>query len=636
MPISRINFNFIIGVVLLAAAAFVSYALITQAASAEDIVYPVPELGNCQNETACRSYCDQPKNMDACVRFAEKHNLIPDEELKKAKKFIAAGKKGPGGCDSHSSCETYCNDVNHINECLAFAEKNNMMDERELEEAKKVQAALAKGAVLPGGCRNKNECENYCQSAEHVEECMAFAETAGFLPPEEIDNAKKFLAAVKKGVKPPPCSGSRDCDAYCAESEHFEECIVFAEAAGFMSPEEIEIARKTGGKGPGGCRGRECKDFCENESNFEICLNFAAEHGMIKPEEIELARKTGGKGPGGCHGRKECEDFCQNPANQETCFSFAKERGLIKEDDLRRMEEGRQRMAESFQQAPPEVKECLNNALGADFMEKLQSGGAMPSHEVGEKMHQCFEQAFRSGGPDGMGMPRPEGEGEWEKSEDGQPGMHRGFDMPPQIQDCLKAVVGEEVLNNLRSGQASPPPDFNDKMRACFEKMRSGGEFPMPERDGDEGEEHQGDQDRFLKQGICPAMPTVSECPLGQKRVSVFSSPECGTYYSCVPEGAQQLPENTPSPEGFKEMMPSGETMPSPEQMRQMMEQKTQEQIQQQYLQPPEGSYTPPSYTPPPSGTSPENSTPPPSVSVPEKSFLANLLDSFIGLIIVR
>ena len=34
---------------------------------------------------------------------------------------------------------------------------------------------------------------------------------------------------------------------------------------------------------------------------------------------------------------------------------------------------------------------------------------------------------------------------------------------------------------------------------------------------------------------ICPALPTVNACPLDQERQVSYQSPECGTYYSCVP-----------------------------------------------------------------------------------------------------
>lgn len=32
---------------------------------------------------------------------------------------------------------------------------------------------------------------------------------------------------------------------------------------------------------------------------------------------------------------------------------------------------------------------------------------------------------------------------------------------------------------------------------------------------------------------ICPALPTVESCPAGDEKTIAFSSPECGTYYSC-------------------------------------------------------------------------------------------------------
>lgn len=367
----------------------------------EDIQFPVAELGNCQSEVECRSYCEKPKNTKVCLDFAEKHNLISEEELAKARKFFEVG-KGPGGCTTEESCKSYCDDVSHIDECIAFAEENDFLPPEELEEAKKVQTALAQGAQLPGNCRSKTECDNYCGDSAHMEECIAFAEAAGFIPADELEEAKKVLEAVRKGAKPPPCRGRAQCDAYCGEPEHFEECISFAEAAGFVSSEEAAMARKTGGQGPAGCRGREeCDRFCQDENNLEVCLAFAKEHGLISEKDAEMARKTGGKGPGGCRGREECEDFCEDPTNQEICFNFAKEHGLIPEEDLRAMEQGRTRMMEGLSQAPPEVMACLTDTLGSETLEGIKSGTIMPRRDIGDKMRECFEKMR------GAGMARP-------------------------------------------------------------------------------------------------------------------------------------------------------------------------------------------------------------------------------------
>ncbi len=58
----------------------------TAASPAASIQYPVAELGNCTNETTCRTYCDDTTHTDACLAFAEKHQLMSRDELQKAKK----------------------------------------------------------------------------------------------------------------------------------------------------------------------------------------------------------------------------------------------------------------------------------------------------------------------------------------------------------------------------------------------------------------------------------------------------------------------------------------------------------------------------------------------------------------------
>lgn len=107
-----------------------------------DIQYPVKELGNCRNEADCRAYCDKSENIKACINFAEKNNLMDEEEIERAKKFIAAGAKGPGGCTGKDNCEEYCNNISHIDECISFAEKNNLIPPDELAEAKKFRPPL--------------------------------------------------------------------------------------------------------------------------------------------------------------------------------------------------------------------------------------------------------------------------------------------------------------------------------------------------------------------------------------------------------------------------------------------------------------------------------------------------------------
>ena len=371
------------------------------ASSKSDITYPAKELGNCRNETDCLNYCDRPANLRACVDFAARHNLMSAEEIDQARKFVAAGGRGPGGCTSQESCESYCNDIAHIDECIAFGEENDLIPPEELEEAKKVQEALKKGAKLPGGCRSKAACDSYCGDPTHFEECITFAEAAGFIPENELEEARKVLQAIKNGAIPPPCRGKDECDRYCSEPANFEVCLPFAEAAGLIDPDELEEAKQAlqaikKGVKPPKCRGRaECDEYCREPEHLEECLTFAEAAGFISKEEAEMARKTGGAGPGGCRGRDECDEYCADPAHGEECFNFAKEHGLLSEEDLERMEEGREQILGALERAPPEVLECITAALGQKTIDELKAGTGMPSEEMGNKIRTCFEKIMR-------------------------------------------------------------------------------------------------------------------------------------------------------------------------------------------------------------------------------------------------
>ncbi|MDP3758727.1 MAG: hypothetical protein Q8Q86_03335, partial [Candidatus Daviesbacteria bacterium] len=334
----------ILSFLIISSAILIGQIFAQETVKAADIQYPVAELGNCKDESACRLYCDKPENTEVCIDFAEKNNLMSEEEIQLAKNFIAAGSKGPGGCTSKDSCEQYCNDINHIDACISFAEKNNLMSPTELEEARKVQAAIARG-VKPPPCGNKKACDVYCEEPEHMEECITFGVEAGFIQGKELEDVQKMLQAIKRGVKPPPCKGKEACDEYCSTPENMEVCMNFAIEAGFMNEQEKADSQKMlqaikKGVKPPNCKSKEqCDVYCSQDENFEECITFAEAAGFMTAEDATMARKTGGKGPGGCKGKDECESFCNNPDNQETCFNFAKDNGMIPEKDLRNMEQ---------------------------------------------------------------------------------------------------------------------------------------------------------------------------------------------------------------------------------------------------------------------------------------------------------
>lgn len=303
MKMNKITFVFVI--------AILSISLI-QALSESDIAYPVPELGNCANEEECINYCDNLENLEACLSFAEKYNLMPKEEIEEARKvlpFLLAGTT-PGGCKSEEECDSYCDEDNNIMECVEFAKKAGFISDEEYGMIKKT------GGKGPGNCK-REECKTYCEDESHFSECIEFAKEHGLISNEEYEMAKKT-----GGKGPGNCRGKEECEGYCKDDSHFTECVEFAKEHGFMSDEDYERVKKIGTfSGPGGCKGEECRDFCEKSENQEECMKFAEEHGLISEEEVRQ-RAEGGGAPSVCiergyTDRESCESFCRS--NPEAC-----------------------------------------------------------------------------------------------------------------------------------------------------------------------------------------------------------------------------------------------------------------------------------------------------------------------------
>lgn len=477
---------------------------------AANIQYPIAELGNCASESSCRTYCDDAANSAACISFAEKNNLMSKDEVRLAKNFEKSGKKGPGGCTSKDGCETYCNDSANINECVAFAEQNNLMSKDQLAEAKKVQAAIASG-VKPPACGGKQACDKYCSDSAHVEECMAFAKAAGFMTPEEAQNSDKVIAAIKKGVKPPACRGKEECDKYCGDPAHTEECIAFSEAAGMMTSEQATVARKTGGKGPGGCVGKE-----------------------------------------------QCDAFCNDSANQETCFSFGRDNGLIPPEQLQKMEEGKKQFTGSLNQAPAQVMDCISGVVGADSLEKFKTGALMPPRNIGDKIGECFRQGMPSGGP---------GEGG-----DMQPGDQSNQQIQPWADMCknntaLACVDGSgNFVSSAKVGSdGSPVCPENSTAKCGNYDQNNRQEQGQRQRQGQKQERGQGQKGQF-QPGPGNTNPGGQMMPQQSGPGGCKTPEECQSFCTSNPDVCKNFrPSGEPQQGGQnqnnrREMMPGGQS----------------------------------------------------------------------------
>ena len=457
----------------------------------DSLVYPIAELGGCQDRGKCEVFCEDMANANACLDFAKAHQLLPEKDIEMGKKMLAKGEMGgPGGCKGVNACKAYCDDIANIKECIIFAEENDLIPPEELEEAKKVIQAIDKG-FTPPPCRGKKECDTYCSDAVNMERCISFGEAAGLIPPEEIEGAKKMIQAIKKGATPPPCKGKDACDVYCNEGDHMAQCMEFAIAAGFMEGEEAKEAEKMLGllkqgiKMPN-CKGKEeCEAYCQEEAHIEECLTFSVAAGYMKPEDAERARKTGGRGPGGCKSEAECKAFCDNPDNGQVCLEFATQMGQISPDEAQKMMEGGRRMqqGQQIQQTGPGgckgQEECAafcgnpeNQTACSQFEPTPQErGGQMPPPDGSQSGDMGMPpETYRQPGdvpPEGWQGPPPDGY---------QPGM-----TPPEgYQQGGPPPQGEQFVP---MGQVGPMPNSGPTPT----DGGGGGFVPMGPPPGDSG-----------------------------------------------------------------------------------------------------------------------------------------------------
>lgn len=457
-----------------------------------NLAYPIAELGDCADRGACKAFCANSENRAPCLDFAQAKNLLPKRDIEIGRKMLDLGEaEGPGGCLGMEECKNYCDEITNLKECIMFAEKNGLLPEEEMREAKKVIAAIDRG-LTPPPCRGKSECDIYCSEASHMEECLSFGEAAGLIPQEELGNAKKMLQAIKAGVVPLPCRGKDECDVFCSSPENMAQCMEFALAAGFMPEQEMVQARKMldvikQGIKPPNCKGEaECQAYCQEETHFAECVNFAEAMGDMKPEDAERARKTGGKGPGGCKGEAECQNFCNNPENGQACLEFAVMMGEMSQEEAQRILEGNQNQTNQNMenrgplqnmptgpggcQSPEECKNFCSNPANQQECANFagQTGGTMPGPQPGQPMPPAGEQPQNYQGPqqyqmpqEGGNMPQPQTikmPGDYPTS-NFNPEMQNQMPQQPQGQGQFAPLEGQNYGPQPKEGFA-PPQEY--------------------------------------------------------------------------------------------------------------------------------------------------------------------------------
>src|SRR3989344_2323267 len=402
---------------IIVAAVFISSAIVALATSKADIIFPVTELGGCKDEADCRAYCEKRDNVDvirACLTFAKKHNLLPADVIAQGEKFadVAAG-GGPGGCRDEETCVAYCENIANIQECVLFVEKYDLLPEDELAEVKDIASALKAGAKLPGDCTGKENCFAYCEDPSHIDECLDFAEKAGFISGDELAEARKVAPFLKSGETPGGCKSKTECEAYCGYPDHVDECINFAEKLGLMTAREAELIKKAAGKSPGDCA-----------------------LGSKNPEEAQV----------------QCATFCNEEENRQTCFSFAVEMGLMTAEEASQIG-----VYSDFQACyaitTPKIRQCLDDNLGQEVLEKLLKGQMPLKLEELEEMMARIRSAREC----------------TNRYADQQ---LTTFTDDPDALACLNSELGDDFIDKIKSGQVAcgDASVFQKKIAECMEE----------------------------------------------------------------------------------------------------------------------------------------------------------------------
>lgn len=458
------------------------------------VTFPVAELGGCASKDECKSYCDNPTNMPVCIAFAETHGLMNKSEADRAKKFQEklVKREGPGGCSTPEECKNFCRNIANIEACIAFAEKNNFKD-RHVDEGKKLVQYLKQGGTMPGGCTDEESCETYCKDFTHAEECFAFAKKTGILKNRDgIDENRmgRFAELMKNGETPGGCTNKDACEAYCHEENNFNECIEFAKKTGLVSSEQGDRMKRIGKKGPGECDSAiTCHTFCNNPANQEECFRFAKENGFIEEKHVEEAREGFVRLRQGLESAPEAVQACLKTELGETIIEDIQVGKLVPGQEIGErvracFEKFGQRgnQGEVFKNAPPKAIACIKEKLGSNT---LPTSTTQIAPETADTIRSCFQQIRLEKGIE---------EGD-DDHEEGRPmniipaNIFRTA--PQEVQSCLKEKLGADFIT-IKPTTTEQNREVMETARGCFQLFK-----PQEMRDDDHREMQSGERGQF-------------------------------------------------------------------------------------------------------------------------------------------
>ncbi|MEN9327633.1 MAG: hypothetical protein RI947_441 [Candidatus Parcubacteria bacterium] len=248
------------------------------------ITYPVVELGNCADVTACRAYCNLVEHRVACQAFAKLKGLVRPTPTRSVEVFISAQKDL--GCSSAASCKEVCQVKENFAKCDAFAKKNRMGGGYDDSRKTALTTTFVETIQKKAGtvCTSRETCKEYCDMPENQQVCTDVSKQLG----------------LKGGLErrgPGGCTTEASCKEYCSNPDNFDACSQYPGLRGNGQPSKF--------LGPGGCDSEQaCRIFCDK--NPERCER-------VKPTRTEPTKTVDSLSK---NERIELRKLCKEPENK--------------------------------------------------------------------------------------------------------------------------------------------------------------------------------------------------------------------------------------------------------------------------------------------------------------------------------
>jgi len=398
-----------------------------------NITFPIQELQGCASLDACRVFCDDFKNSNACFSFAEKKGLIKKADAQKALKFIQSVVTGDvpvSGCTDQHDCANQCALPENQSQCLRWAKDKGFITNipklsgpsaPQAQDTSQVEASptentdqavsnesntpepeasvavvpettsvskkndsLTTETPAPSDQENQNQDQNPDQNLQNPTDTQDNTPSDQTLPEtgQKNDSYKQKIEGVLTQENGPGgCTTVDECATFCSQSQHGVACLDFAKKHGLMSDQEIQKAEQLINRyGPGGCIGQSCQIYCSTVNHQEECLKFALDNHFISPTEADNIRnsqklqrglKTFG-GPGGCTTEEQCQTYCSEATHVEECLSFGQKTGVFNQQEVQQRKQEFQNQVEQ-----PQPTEDTSNS-DSQTQGKDQSGDTSP------------------------------------------------------------------------------------------------------------------------------------------------------------------------------------------------------------------------------------------------------------------